>query len=394
MERLLLTNARILTGSFVTEPRALLTEGGRIAKILPPSQAAGLSVSRSVDLEGRYLAPGLIDLHTHGIGGWDFTDCEEEAFLSAARCYVRYGVTSVYPTLAACPDEELEESCALFQKALLQNGEGANLLGLHLEGPYFADRQRGAQNPAYLRAPEPGHYLPLLDRFPQIKRWSAAPELPGGLELGRELRRRGIVASLAHTEADYSQTLAAVESGYSFVTHLYSGMPGVHREGAFRREGTVEAAYLIDRLDVELIADGCHLPPALLRLAYRIKGPDHIALVTDSMRAAGQDVSVSILGSRRYGLPVLIEDDVAKLPDRQSFAGSIATADRLLRTMVQKAEVPLPEAVRMLTATPARIMGISKGVISPGADADLTAFDEKFHIALTVVGGRILWENL
>jgi N-acetylglucosamine-6-phosphate deacetylase len=268
------------------------------------------------------------------------------------------------------------------------------ILGAHLEGPYVAQAQSGAQDPRYLRLPEPREYLGLLERFPFIRRWTAAPELPGGLQLGRDLSQRGVVASIGHSDAVYEEVLAAFRSGFTLVTHLFNGMSRLTRRNAWMHLGVAESALAIDGLAVEIIADGRHLPAELLRLICKVKGAEATCLTTDSMRAAGQEVKESILGSLADGRRVLVEEEVAFMPDRNSFAGSTATADRLVRTMVELAGVPLAEAVRMLTHTPARIMGIAdrKGSLEPGKDADLVAFDEGFRIALVMVEGEVRWE--
>ncbi|MBU1823237.1 MAG: amidohydrolase family protein, partial [Bacteroidetes bacterium] len=259
--------------------------------------------------------------------------------------------------------------------------------------PYFAQSQRGAQDPRYIRDPDPAEYEAILAHSNSITRWSAAPELPGALAFGRRLREKNILAAVAHTEAIHEDVVLAAENGYSLMTHLYSAMLGVTRRNAFRYAGAVESAFLLDEMDVEIIADGIHLPPPLLKLVYKIKGPDRIALITDAMRAASLPPGDSILGPKDNGLRVLVEDGVAKLPDRTSFAGSVATADRLVRTMVQQADVPLLDAIRMITATPARIMGVDsrKGSLTIGKDADLVLFDEDIRVSMTMVGGRVIF---
>jgi N-acetylglucosamine-6-phosphate deacetylase len=227
-----------------------------------------------------------------------------------------------------------------------------------------------------------------------VRRWSAAPELKGALALGNCLKSRGVLAAVAHTDAIYEEVQAAYENGYSLITHLYSGMSGVTRRNAFRYAGVIESAYLIDGMDVELIADGIHLPGPLLRLAYKIKGPDRIALITDAMRGAGMPPGPSVLGNRSSGLPVIIEDGVAKLPDRSAFAGSVATADVLVRTMITLGGAPLEAAVRMMTRTPASIMGVGdrKGRLAAGMDADIVIFDEQIRVDRTIVRGKVLYE--
>jgi N-acetylglucosamine-6-phosphate deacetylase len=299
------------------------------------------------------------------------------------------------PTTLTSEKEDLLQTLACYEQARQHNTKGAHLLGMHLEGPYFAMNQRGAQDPRYIRNPDPEEYKEVLARSSSILRWSAAPELAGAIEFGKYLRSKGVLAAVAHTDAIYEEVLEAFENGYSLVTHLYSAMNGVTRRNAYRYAGTVEAAYLLDEMDVEIIADGIHLPAPLLKLAYKIKGPGRTALITDAMRAAGMPPGESTLGSLKNGLKVIVEDGVAKLPDRTAFAGSVATADRLVRNMINLAGVPLLEAVQMITSTPARIMGVDKykGSLLPGKEADIVLFDDQITIDTTIVAGRIVYSR-
>lgn len=349
----------------------------------------------AIDAGGNFVAPGFIDIHVHGGGGHDFMDGSEEAFLKIAETHARYGTTSMVPTTLTSEKEELLQTLSLYEQANARNSSGAQFLGIHLEGPYFAMSQRGAQDPRYIREPDPEEYKDIIARSASIRRWSAAPELKGAIAFGRYLRSKGILAAVAHTDAIYEEVLEAFENGYSLATHLYSCMTGVTRRNAFRYAGVVEAAYIIDEMDVEIIADGIHLPAPLLKLVYKVKGPGRTALITDAMRAAGMPPGESILGSLHDGLKVIVEDDVAKLPDRSAFAGSVATADRLVRNMVQLAEVPLADAVRMITTTPAAIMGVAdrKGSLMKGKDADIVIFDEHIRILKTIVKGKVIYER-
>jgi len=263
--------------------------------------------------------------------------------------------------------------------------------GLHLEGPYFAYGQRGAQDPRYLRNPVPEEYMRVLTECRHILRWSVAPELPGALEMGKALKERGILAAVGHSDAVCSQIEEAFEAGYTHATHLYSGMSSVHRINAYRYAGVVEAAYLIDDMTVEIIADGKHLPSELLRFVYKFKGADRIALITDSMRGAGMPEGPTVLGHKDNGLACIIEDGVAKLPDRTAFAGSVATFDRLVRNMVNMAKVDLVNAVKMATATPARIMNFKdRGALEPGLRADVIFFNDNIDVSFVMVGGRVI----
>jgi N-acetylglucosamine-6-phosphate deacetylase len=384
-------NGRILTPQGILPQGTIVVEEGRIAEI----SEGNISVpdALEIDAQGKYISPGFIDIHVHGGGGYDFMDGSETAFLKIAEMHARYGTTSMVPTTLSSDKAGILRTLSVYEAANRNNMQGAQFLGMHLEGPYFAMNQRGAQDPRYIRDPDPQEYEDIIRQSSVIKRWSAAPELKGALEFGRYLCSKGILAAVAHTDAIYEEVEAAFENGYSLITHLYSGMSGVTRRNAFRYAGVIESAYIIDEMDVEIIADGIHLPAPLLKLVYKIKGPDKIALITDAMRAAGMPPGESILGSLENGLKVIIEDGVAKLPDRSAFAGSVATADRLVRNMIRLAGVPLPEAVKMITATPAAIMkvGDRKGSLAQGKDADIVLFDEDITIETTIVKGKIVY---
>lgn len=351
--------------------------------------------AKEIDAKGKYIAPGFIDIHVHGGGGHDFMDGSEEAFLKIAETHATYGTTGMLPTTLTSELDELYQTLELYKQADRNNTKGAQFLGMHLEGPYFSMAQRGAQDPRYIRNPDPAEYMDILSRSSDIKRWSAAPELEGAVEFGNHLRSKNILVAMAHTDAIYEEALVAFEAGYTLATHFYSCMSGVSRRNCFRYAGVIETAYLIDEMDVEIIADGIHLPAPLLKLIYKIKGPDRIALITDSMRAAGMPPGESILGSKHNGLKVIVEDGVAKLPDRLSFAGSVATCDRLVRNMINMADVPLLEAVKMASQTPANILGLgaSKGSLIKGKDADIVIFDADIRVSTTIVGGRVIYDK-
>jgi N-acetylglucosamine-6-phosphate deacetylase len=320
-------------------------------------------------------------------------DGTETAFLKIAETHARYGTTSMLPTTLTSTKEEMLQTLAAYEVAHRNNTSGAQFLGMHLEGPYLAMSQRGAQDPRFIRDPDPDEYKEILSRSSSVRRWSAAPELKGAIEFGKYVKSKGVLPSVAHTDAIYEDVTVAFENGYTLATHLYSAMSGVTRRNAFRYAGVVESAYIIDDMDVEIIADGVHLPAPLLKLVVKIKGVDRTALITDAMRAAGTNVTESILGNPGNGLKVIVEDGVAKLPDRTSFAGSVATTDRLVRTMMSKAGVSITDAVKMMSATPARIIGVfdKKGELAQGKDADIVIFDDNINVSLTMVKGKIVY---
>ena len=391
MEHFIFTNARIVLPDTILDDHYLSVKNGVIESIgkgTPDREQ--LDSCTTVDCGGQYLSPGFIDIHCHGGGGADFMDGHMEDILTAARAHLIHGTTGICPTTLTCSDEELFTFFESFRQAGEVTEQMPHLLGIHLEGPYFSPAQAGAQPPKYLVHPRPEHYHEILRRGQgNIVRWSAAPELPGALELGDELAGKGIKVSMGHSDAGFEDIVNAMEHGYSQITHFYSAMSTITRKRGRRVLGLIECGYLFDRLKVEVIADGIHLPPELLKLILKCKNHDDICLVTDSMRGAGMPDGPSLLGSKKNGVPVIIEDGIANMPDFSSFAGSVATTDRLVRVMVQKAGLPVWEAVKMASLNPASFLGIQEtyGSIQPGKSADLLIFDDDIRISSVYVSG-------
>lgn len=388
----LIKNGRVITPEATVSGYVLL-EDGIIAEIGNGEYSA--EADQVIDAEGAYVSPGFIDLHTHGAGGADFMDGTVEAFLVAARMHAAHGATLVYPTTLTSSNELLFETFENYEKALEQNTEGAAFGGLHLEGPYFNPLQAGAQDPRYLRNPDPKDYLEILSRSNHIARVSFSPELDGAPEFAAELSKRGIIASAGHTNATFEQCDEAYKSGTSLITHFFSCVSTIVRKNSYRTAGVLEYGYYQDGMAVEIIADGCHVPSSLLHMVVKIKGHDNVVLVTDSMRGAGMPEGPSILGGLADGQECVIEDGVAKLMDRSGFAGSVCTADRLIRTMTTIGGCTLEQAVKMASYNPARVMGIAdrKGSLEVGKDADIVIFNDNIDVAKTIVGGRVIYSK-
>jgi N-acetylglucosamine-6-phosphate deacetylase len=386
-------NGKLILSDKIITNGSVLISNGKIEAVQEGEIES--SDALEIDAKGLFISPGFIDIHVHGGGGYDFMDGTVEAFLGVAETHAKYGTTALLPTTLTSEKEDLLLTLKAYQSANKLNTKGASFIGIHLEGPYFAINQRGAQDPKYIRNPDPLEYKDIIENHDFIKRWSAAPELPGAIEFGKYVTSKGVLAAIAHTDAVYDEVIKAFENGYTLATHFYSAMSGVTRRNAYRFAGVVETAYLLDEMDVEIIADGVHLPAPLLKLIYKIKGTEHTALITDAIRAAGMPEGDSILGHKEHGLRVLVEDGVAKLPDRTAFAGSVSTADRLVRTMIQMAEIPLIETIRMISEIPARIMNIQdkKGSLEIGKDADIVIFNDNIDIQLTMVNGRIVYQK-
>ena len=400
-----LKNAKLITPVRIIKNGILVIRDGKIADVGARGEVIFPRNARVIDVEGRYVSPGFIDIHLHGGGGADTMDATEEAIEKISVTHAKGGSTSIVPTTITAPMEGIIRAIENIEIVRKKDLPGANVLGVHVEGPYFSPEQRGAQNPKFLKEPEPEEYLGLLDRYDCIIRVSAAPEIRGGLELGQELKKRGILASIAHTNATYQDILRAIEAGYTHVTHIYSGMSGLKRINAYRVSGVIESTLLLDELTTEIIADGHHLPPSLIKLILKAKGLDKVSIITDAMSAAG-------LGPGKYfleGLDVVVEDDVAgefevpeeegnyvaKLLTRDAFAGSAATMDKCVKNMVKLVGLSIQDAVKMATINPAKLIGVEdkKGSLVKGKDADIVIFDENINIIMTIVGGKIVYKK-
>ena len=345
---------------------------------------------RVIQGAGLYLCPGFVDIHVHGGGGFSAMSGKAEDVIAMANAHARHGTTSILPTTLAAPLPNLLKAVQGVRRAAALPCDAA-ILGVHLEGPCLSPAQAGAQSPDDLKIPAETDLTPLLDAWPGgVHMMGAAPELPGALALGDQLAARGIVASIAHSNATYSQVEEALSHGYCDVTHLYSSCSGLIRVHSYRVPGVIEAGLNLDALTVQVIADGKHLPLSMLQLIYRCKGAEKIELITDGLEFAAGDLVEGAVYRQLNGVETVYEDGVMKLLSRESFAGSVATMHRCVRTMVQ-AGIPLRQAVRMASENPARRVGAAKkGRIAPGMDADLLLLDEKLDVKWVMAGGRVI----
>ena len=384
---------KIFGGKIVTdrkiERKDVYIEDGKIIAVTLDE----MPFDKEIDATGKYVSPGFIEIHTHGAADWDFLDNDVEGYIAIAKAHAEHGAGTILPTITSAGRESTLDCIKTFEKVKNMEYDGANMPGLHLEGPYFSPAQAGAQDPNHIRNFDKEEYTEFLSATDCIMRWTGAPEIEGSEEFAKILTEKGILPCIGHSDANGDCVKEAFKNGFTHVTHLYSATSIVHRKNAFRYAGIVEMAYLLDDMTVEIIADGVHLPADLLKLVYKIKGPEKTCLITDSMRGAGMpEGSESIMGGRNGGLHVIIEDGVAKLPDRTAFAGSVAFCDRLIRNMVNMAEVPLEDAIYMITQTPAKVVGLkNKGALKAGMDADVVIFDEDINILTNMIGGRIIY---
>jgi N-acetylglucosamine-6-phosphate deacetylase len=370
----------------VLEDHAVLVRDGRIEAIVPESQVPADAVRRN--LGDGILTPGLIDIHTHGAGGHSFNEGTEAASRSALSALLAAGVTTVLPTVATAPLEDIEQAVRAI--ASVQGEPGLpRVPGAHLEGPYFAHAQCGAQDPDNLRTPDDGSVDRLLEQASAIRMISYAPELPGAVTLTRRLVDADIVPAAGHSDGRDEDLLACQEAGLRHVIHIFSGQSSTVRRGPWRQPGLLEATLTSDDLTVEMIADGKHLPPTLLRLAHRCL-PGRLCLVSDSTPGAGlPDGEHYRMGRREY----VVADGVGMTLDRTSFGGSTTLLPDMIPIALQALGIALPEAIAMASAVPARAAGLDDvGRIAPGCHADLALFTEDLTLKAVAVAGR--WNDV
>ncbi len=379
-------NANIVLPDSVAEATVLRFEDGVITYIGKDTDGGADVI---IDAEGGYVMAGFVDIHCHGGGGYDFMDATPDEMLKIARHHLECGTTTLFATTMTDTYEAIESALDNYA-TLCEKGELLTLSGVHLEGPWLSPEQCGAQSTEKMALPDKEKLKELVRRYPFIKRVSASPEVEGGMELGECGKALGLNMSIGHSDADFDAVEKAVNNGYDTMTHFYSGMKGVYRKNAYRTAGAVEAGYYFDDITVEIIADGKHLPKGLLQLIHKVKGADRVCLITDAMRGAGSpDGTETILGRMADGVPCIIEDGVAKLYDRQSFAGSVATTDRLIRTMHITAGIDIVDVSKMASATPARLMGLSdRGTLEVGKRADIVVLNKDFYVKNIIFKGE------
>ena len=379
-------NGRILTPQGWLEGGSVIVEDGKIAEVSNNNFA--IEGAEIIDAKGCDIVPGGIEMHVHGGGGRDFMEGEEEAFRVAVDAHMQYGTTSIFPTLSSSTVPMIEKACETCTKLMAE--PNSPILGLHLEGPYFNPKQAGAQIPEWIKAPVKEEYEYLLEKWPCLKRWDEAPELEGSHEFIKCCCKHGVLPSIGHTRAKYEEVAAANELGMTHATHFYNAMPVVYKNREFKETGTVESIFALENMTVEMIADGIHVPPVMLRMIYQIKGVERTALITDALACAASKDDTA------FDPRVVLEDGVCKLADRSALAGSIATMDRLVRTCVQQAGIPMEDACRMISETPAKIMGVydRKGSLEKGKDADIIFFDKAQELTFVMQMGRIVRTEL
>lgn len=373
-----ITNARLCLPDGRVAPGGLVAEEGRIVSLEDPGEG--------LDARGAYLSPGFVDAHVHGALGVDAMDATPAALETICRYHATGGATALAATTVCASWRAIGEALDAVQAWRPQSGRtGARLLGMHVEGPHFSPQRMGAHRAEFRRDPKPGdidHWVRYVDVITQI---TLAPELPGALELIRELTGLGLRVSLGHSDASDEEARAGFDAGARQVTHAFNAMSSMRRRGTLREAGLLEVALVRTDVICEVIADGFHVPPTLLRLLWNAKGPRGVLLVTDATAGAGLPDGADF---RLGETACRVSGGVAFTAEGSALAGSTCRMIDGVRTLVERVGVPLGEAVLAATATPARVLGWEAGNLRVGAPADLTLFDGEFRVLGTWVEGR------
>ena len=384
-----------LTGKVVLPDRVL--ERGRVlcdeGKILEITE-----LPQGVEAPDVWILPGLIDIHNHGAMCHDYMEASEEAFGKIADHLTAHGITTAQCTTVSAPEEQILEFLAFFRKWTREQGDAlrCRFLGVHIEGPYIAPEAKGAHPLETLRTPEDG-YGWILENGDIIREVTIAPELPGMEKMIRDLREKGIVVSGGHDHSEPEDVERAMESGMSHCTHIYCAMSTLHKTNGHRRCGLTEYAMTSDDLTAEIIADNHHVPPLLAKMVYTAKGADGMCIVSDAIAPSGLPESDAVysLGTGEDCTKVIVEGGVAMVEDRSCYAGSVQSLDLMIVNLVKDAGIPMVDAVKMASLTPARIIGIEKecGSIEIGKRADLCVMNPQLRVIKTILAGRTAWEK-
>jgi len=380
-----ITNGRLILPYALVNDRALLLKDGKILGFCPPEQI-GTDFER-VDAGEWYVAPGLIDIHTHGAVGHSFNEPDAAAWEMIAAENLRHGITSLLATLGAAPLKGLLSCLAVAREWKKKPHAGSQILGVHSEGPFLSKDQKGAQDPRGIQPLESEAVEKLLAYADVLTMMTYAPEISGALDFTDRLREFGIIAAAGHSSAYDSDLLAAYEHGLRHTVHIWSSQSSVIREGPWRKPGLLEATLTMDGITAEMISDNRHLPPTLMKLAYRCKGADRLCVVSDASSAAG------FPDGTRFdfeGLECEVTNGVAMLVDQTAFAGSTTLLNQMIPILTDVVNIPLVEAVRMASLTPARVIHVdqTKGSLETGKDADLVIFDPNFQAWRVMVAGQ------
>jgi N-acetylglucosamine-6-phosphate deacetylase len=377
-------NGTLITPFRIIKNGTVVFEDGKITAVGPRDEIETSTGARMIDASQKVVTPGFTDIHIHGGKGRSVMDTSAEAVNELAKFEASHGTTAFLPTTISASQENLVDAAKAVTMAMGKGTEGAEILGLHLEGPYINAKKRGGQDPDFIRPPSLDELREILKASDQkVRVVTLAPEVDGAEKLVEELRNRGIVISVGHSNATYSEALNAIKHGITHAAHVFNGMRSFHH----REPGVMGAVLLHYKVTAELISDGVHVHPAAMKLLTKVKGSKRVVLVTDAIRAAGMPDGEYRLGKQ----DVIVKNGICRLVSDE-LAGSTLTMDRAVRNMVELVGASLQEAVMMATINPAKVLGVEnrKGSIASGKDADLVILDEELNVCSTVVKGEVL----
>ena len=388
-KRFVILHGNIITPFQLLENKAIFIEKGKIIEIKDEKEINTTALMREeiIEAQDKFIIPGYIDIHIHGGGGSDVMDGDYESINKIAVAHSHFGTTSFLPTTMTMSKDKIIRSLRSICEAVKKGTAGAEILGIHMEGPYINPEKKGAQKEEEIKKISIEEFLEFNQASGNLIRLvTIAPEMPGAIGLIKYLYKQGIIASVGHTNATYVQTQAGIQAGLSHVTHTFDAMRGLHH----REPGVVGAALTSPELTVEIIADGVHIHPIVLKILTKIKEGEKIVLITDAMRAAGLKEGTYDLG----GQEVTVTKGQARLKDG-TLAGSVLTMDKAVKNMVNKVGIQLPKAIQMASFNPARSIGIDdkKGSLEPGKDADIVILNKNLEAELTIVAGKIVYRR-
>lgn len=325
-----------------------------------------------VDAKGQYVVPGFVAFNVFGGGGRSFNECTRDAFDTVVNTHLRHGATTIFPTISLSEKNDILKAAKLCEEYV--SDSESPVCGLHVVGPYLNPAL--SKNLFTIKDFNPSEYREIINSTSCIKRWDASPGLQGAYNFARTLKKHNILTAITHTDIGYEAIKGAYIAGFTHAALFYNSMVGFHKKREYKYEGTIESVYLVDDMTVEVVADGKHLPPTILKLVYKLKGVERTCLVTAALSYADYNCPIENDSN------IIIDDGVCKLKDHSSLVGSIATMDTLIKTMVFKADIPLEDAVRMASETPAKLMNCWDriGSIEHGKDADIVILNKDLDI--------------
>ncbi len=382
-------NGKVMTPQGIIDNGSILVEGAKIKAVGKASEIEFAGEGDVIDAAGKWVLPGFIDIHCHGGMGCDTMDGTISDIETIAKYHAGGGTTAFLPTTASSSPEVILRALKAVSEARSKGVDGAAVIGAHLEGPFFAYPKRGCHLPKYVRNPRPMEYDRMLEYADDIVSMTLAPELDGAEALIEALVDNNIVVSIGHSDATYSQILQAIEWGASHVTHMYCAMSTIVKVGPARIIGVVETTLLMDELTTEVIADGKHLPPELVKMVLKAKGIDRVCATTDAMRGAGMPPGIYTFGPKD-GQEAVIQDGMAVMPDRTGYASSVVRMNDLIKVLTGPVGLSLADAVEMASMTPAKVIGVDKrmGSLEAGKDANIVIADANMDVHATIVEGK------